>query len=305
VPTGDCIVLLPERRRFAGQPLDPALAARVGRGDRLADAEPGETAQLQRHFSLSPSGWPLAAITRELDRGDAGTDAWLRADPAYVRAEMTGARLMACGEFGVDEDESAALLAALQPLFAEAGMPLDAGGPGRWYIKLPLGTSIPEFAPPAEALGADVFAFLPAGAAGRPWLALANEAQVLLHNHPCNERRTAAGLPPVNSLWFWGGGVLPERVVASAPAVVSEDFELRALARAAGAAAEPGASGGVIVDLRRERDWARVHAVLAEALAGVGTRVDGMVLDFADGVRFVLRAGQRWRVWRRPRDPRA
>jgi hypothetical protein len=36
--------------------------------------------------------------------------------------------------------------------------------------------------------------------------------QVILHQHPVNAERRARGLPPVNSLWLWGGGPLPQRV---------------------------------------------------------------------------------------------
>jgi hypothetical protein len=298
--TGDCIVLLPERRRFAGQPLDPALAARIGRGDHLHDGLPGETAQLQRYFEVTPAGWPIAAITRQLDRGDAGTDAWLRADPAFVRAEMTGARLMACGSFGIDDDEAEELLAVLRPAFAEAELPIDAGGPGRWYLKLPVGTAFPDLAPPSEALGADVFAFLPVGAAGRRWRALANEAQVVLHNHPRNAARVQAGKPPVNSPWFWGGGELPAQLLTDAEIVDTDDADLLALASFA---TPPATPGNELRDLRRVRDWTQVEAQVRPAL-GRDSRFAAVRVDFADGVAFELRGGQGWRFWRRPLDPR-
>ena len=56
-----------------------------------------------------------------------------------------------------------------------------------------------------------------------------------MHNHPRNAERVAAGKVPVNSLWFWGGGVLPDSVTCRAECVISEDDELLALARRAGA----------------------------------------------------------------------
>jgi hypothetical protein len=304
---GDTLVLLlPERRRFAGQALDARMARTLGRADRLADAAPGETAQLQRHFAPEPAGWPMAAITRAADCGDTGSAAWLRADPAFVRAEMAGVRLMATGDIALAPDEADALLEPLRPVFAEAGLPISAGGAGRWYLRVDPVVDLPAFAPPADALGSDVFPFLPAGADGRRWRALFNEAQVLLHNHPRNAARTAVGLPPVNSLWFWGGGTLPARVDCTSAAVLSEDAEVRALARLAGARAVAGETGSVLADLRRERDWTRVQdVVLADALNELGVRYDALELDFADGTRFALRRGHRWRFWRRPLDPRA
>ena len=88
-------VLLPERRRFAGQPVGVETGKFLARADRLADGEPGERAQLLRHFDLLPRGWPMAAITRQRDAGDAVLHQWLRADPAHVRPDMTGARVLA------------------------------------------------------------------------------------------------------------------------------------------------------------------------------------------------------------------
>src|SRR5690606_32488012 len=95
------VLLLPERRRFAGQ----AIAADIGRlladGEHPADGTPGEAAQLQRWFDLLPRGLPVAALTRAGDADDAHLHAWLRADPCWVRAEMTGARVMAISELGL------------------------------------------------------------------------------------------------------------------------------------------------------------------------------------------------------------
>jgi hypothetical protein len=298
------VILLPERRRLAGT-LAPDLAARFGRADVLPVGDDGTTAQLRRHFRCTPAGWPLAAITRQAARGDAGDAAWLRADPAYQRAEISGVRLMGHGALGLDADAAAMLQSALRPVFGDAGFALDATDPGRWYLRLPRGTPLPEFTPPDDALGADVFAYQPQGAEGRRWRALANEAQVTLHHHPLNAARVAAGMPPVNSLWFWGGGVLPAKVEGVAGAVLTDDVELRALAAQAGASTASRDAGGELRDARRERDWTRVEASLREALPALGARFERIVLDFADGTAFALAASQRWRVWRRPKDPRA
>jgi hypothetical protein len=216
---------------------------------------------------------------------------------------MGGARLMACGDLGFAPGEAEDLLAPLRPLFGEAGMPISAGADGRWYLRLARSTPIPVFAAPAEALGADVLPFLPVGRDFAKWRALFNEAQVLLHNHPRNAARIASGLPPVNSLWFWGGGALPDRVEGRAAAIRSEDFELRALARRAGMedAPEIAPPGSALLDHRRDRDWSRIAAALHSGRTGPGFA--RTVVDFADGVRFELRPAQRWRVWRRALDP--
>jgi hypothetical protein len=289
------ILLLPERRRFSATPA--ALAGLLGRGDLLPVAEAGERAQLLRHFRVLPAGWPMAAITRAFDAGDAAGRAWLRADPAFVQVEATGARLHAVSNLNVSREEADDFLALLRPVFGEAGLALDAPSPERWYLALSPGAPLPEFVDPSAAIGADLFECLPGGPEGRRWRALFNEAQVLLHQHPRNRSRAASGLLPVNAVWPWGGGVLPHAVQSDARALLSHDVELAALAAISGLERTQEPKAGTLVDLRQLRDAQRLQALLLDAL-GEGLEP---LLDFADGARWQLRAAQRWRFWRKAR----
>jgi hypothetical protein len=51
---------------------------------------------------------------------------------------------------------------------------------------------------------------LPEGEDRLAWHRIFNEVQMLLHAHPVNEDREQRGALPINSLWFSGGGTLPE-----------------------------------------------------------------------------------------------
>ena len=296
-------LLLPVTARFAGLPLPPALAQALGRADR-AQHDAGESAQLARHLTLLPQGWPAAAWTRLLDTGedDARQGAWLRADPAHVRPDINGARLLGVGAtVGIDQADVEALLPALRPLFGDAGVQLDAPHPARWYLRLSPGTPLPDFSTPDQALGDDVFDHAPRGEAARRWRALESEVQITLHNHPHNAARLASGRVPINSLWFWGGGVLPDAVSAALPTVLSDDPVVRGAARLGKLQGMPlpvslPTNGDALVDLRGQRDGrALIERWLLPSLAG-----GEVILDFADGVVFALRPGQRWRFWRRP-----
>jgi hypothetical protein len=282
------ILLLPERRRLAGQDISPEVAARLGRADRLRTGQPGERAQLERHFTVQPHGWPMAAIQRRFDAGDAGDFVWLRADPVHVRADMTGVRLMAWGNLELDDEQARQFLTALRPIFEDAGLDVSATAPDRWFLRMPPATTFPVFSDPMQALGADLFEHLPPGETGRRWRSLLSDAQVILHNHPANAERTARGQPPVNSVWFWGGGSLPEAVETSISSVESEDPELLALF-AASATAKHGPN---MLDLRHVRDWRLIEERMAAR--------EPVILDFVDGMRWRLQAGQGWRFWRRP-----
>jgi len=293
-------LLLPERRRFAGQPLGDAMARRLGRADRPEPGAAGEREQLLRHFQLLPRGWPMAAITRQHEAGDAAVHAWLRADPVFIRPDAGGARLMAWGNLGLTAAEAEAFLKPLKPLFGDTGFPISATSPEHWYLMLPRESKLPVFTPPADGLGADLFDHLPEGPEGRRWRALLNEAQILLHNHPRNAERLAAGLLPVNSLWFWGGGVLPTAVTSLSEQVDSADPEVQALVQLAQGRVPDAGVGSELHDLRHERDWQVVAARVAAAFASRARPRPVVVLDFADGQRWRLAHGQRWRVWRRP-----
>ena len=308
-------LLLPAASRLAG-PLAPALATPLGRADIEAVDGPGEREQLLRHFDVLPRGWPVAALTRQRDAGDAAGSMWLRADPAWVRPDISGARLFACGEgLQPTPEDCDALLPALRPLFGDAGFQLDAPAPARGYLQLPPGSKLPAFADPSDALGADVFEFLPAdadgdAALGRRWRSLLNEAQVVLHNHPWNARRAAAGKPPINSLWFWGGGALPDRVHGGFGQAETDDVLLAALAASAGCTT--GESGSRfspensnadrLIDLRGHRDLpVTSRDWLLPAIAALNHhRISELRLDFPDVAGLRLQPRQRWRLWRKP-----
>jgi hypothetical protein len=298
-------LLLPARDSFGGQRLTGDVAKALGRADRDAVS----IDQRSRVFDILPRGWPVAAVTRQRDAGDAGPSAWLRADPAYVRPDINGARLLAYGHaLALTREEVDALLRPLRPLFGDVGFPIDAPTPAHWYLRLPREARLPTFNGPDEALGADLFEHLPDGPEGRRWRALLSEAQVVLHNHPINAQRAAAGKPPVNSLWFWGASTLPDHVTTTYSAVFSDDDAFQALAAAAKAHAAPlpqrWAAGGdrCLFDLRRSRDLTPLQAQWIEPLLRDlrGGALDTVVLDFADGARFTMRSSQRWRFWRRP-----
>ncbi len=300
--------LLPPQAQLAGR-LSPPLAVMLGRSDVIPATDSGERSQLLRYFDLQPHGWPVAALTRQSDVGDAAQSAWLRADPAWIRPDINGARLFACGEaLQLTQADVDAVLPAVQELFGDAGFLIDAPVPSRWYVRLPHDTTLPEFAEPTDALGAELFDYLPRQDDTRRWSTLLSEVQVVLHNHPWSARRKAAGKPPLNSLWFWGGGVLPEHVSAKVHAVETSDSLLRALAMASSTkvtvlpAAWVAPQCDTLVDLRAVRDLEMLmQDWLLPATVALRRRVVQQVqLDFSDGSGYRLARQHSWRFFRKP-----
>jgi len=306
-------LLLPELSRLGGAPLSSHTARLLGRGERLPDAAPGRQAQLRRYFDLPENEWPLAALTRQDDCGDAAGARWLRADPCHIRPDLNGARLLAVGDMLVQGDEVKALQPEVQAIFADAGFEFDMPAPGRWYLKLPDDTTLPETLPPEDALGLDLIEHVAGGTGGRRWRALLSEVEIALHHHPHNAQRIAAGQLPVNSLWLWGGGVLPERIGTKVARFYSNDETALALAAAADVAAlleplsrvcvrEEGAT--CVFDLTAlrsmsELDTRWLHPILTTL------NPDSLRLDSEDGHQWHLRRAHRWRFWRTPWAPPA
>lgn len=292
-------VWLPNLARFAP---DHPLRALLRKADRLDDGAHSYMAGLAERFELSPP-LPAGALTRELLAGDAGDERWLCADPAWVQPDVNGARLLACGRMQLSMDEAHMLAQSLQPLFDEAGMTLRVSSPDRWHVRVPADVLVPGFAAPEQALGEDLYYHLPQGAEGRRWRILLNDVQVTLHQHPLNAARRQRGLPPVNHVWLWGGGVLPGSVNTRLAGAVSDDLLLQALARRAGVAVVErteasvrSAAPGMLIDLQDlpVEDIALRWMPALLALA----RQHPLELGFASGERWLHSPWHRLRFWR-------
>lgn len=287
---------------------DPAFHHWLARGDGLPDARNARVTALREHFRFTGDGIPAAALRHHCHAGDAGGGNWLCADPAYVRSEATGARLMACPASNLSGAEAEALAATLSPLLSEVGG-LRVDTSTEWCVQLADGMQPAIFTSPDDALGASLIDVLPEGDAARTWRRLFNEIQIALHAHPVNATRIAARGLPVNALWFWGPGALPDSVDTNLATVASADDVVRGLARLAGVVrVEPlpdaletaDVRGDTLLDLQRlgERESATEWLNTFERWLR-RRRFDAIALTFAGGERFRMRHAHRLRLWRR------
>ena len=118
----------------------------------------------------------------------------------------------------------------LAPTFAALGE-ISLLAPQVWNLRL--SAAAPSFAELGQAVGRAV-APLPVRADHAPWRQALNEAQMLLHAHPVNQAREAAGKPQVNSLWPWGGGRLPAPTSCHLDKVWSADPVIQGMAQVQG-----------------------------------------------------------------------
>ncbi|MDH5444720.1 MAG: hypothetical protein OEY52_04135 [Gammaproteobacteria bacterium] len=172
---------------------------------------------------------PIAAITRLADCGESQSEWTLRCDPAYIHADMDRAVLMGHGGLGLSLEETEQLLRIVNAHVEQDGWQIEAHTVDRWYVKGAEKTDITTTAP-HTILGQDIKHKLPNGPDASYWRSIMNELQMLLHDIPINLARQARGLLPVNSLWFWGGGHLPDKGYCPFDKVFTDDPVARGLA---------------------------------------------------------------------------
>lgn len=175
------------------------------------------------------AGPPIAAL-RLLGEGvDPGTAIWLCADPVHLHIEQ--GRMSLSGETPpATTEEMHQIVAALAPYLAELGEFCSAanGERGHGYLRL---KEMPQLitTPPSSSVVQSKL--LAQGADAARWQRIGNELQMLLHTLPLNVQRECDGRPALNSLWFWGAGVLPPRGVRRYTRVCGNSPLLNGLAR--------------------------------------------------------------------------
>jgi hypothetical protein len=306
-------------------PRAPALEALLARGRWVPVRTDGYEAtlfDLLGAYAADEQSLPAAEPCYRLDTQRPAAGSVLCADPVHLEPGIDELVLTPARDLAISEVEATSLAEALSSHFESRGWRIEAPHPERWYLSV--AQSPPLLAlPPSRVIGRNPHAHLPEGADARYWIAVLNEIQMLLHEHPVNRDREAAGRRPINGLWLWGAGPFRQRDSLPAGRVWARDALARALAEAAGLTCselpvslsdlEPGGRCVVVIDdllwpARQGRDdqWTAALEALNDrffepALRGLGRiwRTIEILPCDARGCR--LRATDRWRVWRRPR----
>ncbi|MGH8495027.1 MAG: hypothetical protein ACREVN_02755 [Gammaproteobacteria bacterium] len=196
----------------------PAIETLLARGRRrrLPGAGlPGAIEWLSDGSLLIDKGWPAAPVGR-LGEGLAPSAGWwLRADPVHLLPFGDRLQLLPAGN--LEGPASDALVGAFNAHFEADGYRLEAPHAERWYLRAPRPLRIDTCAP-GEAAVRDVYDCMPTGADAALAARLMTEAQMIFH-----AAGGSAGDPPVNGLWLWGGGELPQRRAAPLPPLWSDE----------------------------------------------------------------------------------
>jgi hypothetical protein len=312
----------------------PALETLMARSQRDLIGGGSIERWLAARFGADGAGeLALAPFALRGEGCEPGTHGWLRADPVHLRIHADHMVLADASRFALAADEAQELVDTLNAHFAPNNVTFFAPRPERWYArvaKLPLIRTTPT----VEVAGRDIESYLPQGEEQAHWRSVFNEAQMLLHEHPCNERRERRGELTVNSLWFWGAGTESQlRASVRYDTVWSDNPVARGLAFANSIPIQPlprsgsdfiESTGNVALPpdslhllilppppgaaygdadawreavIRIERDW--LAPLLDATLDGTLSAITLHALGPARGLRATFTRAHRVRVWRR------
>ena len=231
----------------------PQLKTLLAKARYTGSTQTAGDAMLCRLFGVARQhDWPLAPLLARHANLDSGSGYWLCATPVHLETRRNALVLTDPSTLDLDAATFAALAAALAGHLRDENITLHAPQPGLWFLHSPAGT------PPAlttssldSVSGRDVRAFLPQGADSARWHRILTEMQMLLHAHTANDAREARGQMAVNSVWLWGGGILPPPAAASYAAVWSDDACVRALAHHTSCRIEPAVTNITAANITR------------------------------------------------------
>jgi hypothetical protein len=199
-------LVFPHASTTGTQGADPALA-RIASYGRCDDIDDVDTAVAQMLGAQGAATAPLAALGAGLDPADAYV---LRADPVTFVAGRDDV-LLAGRVDDMSLDDAMSLVALLNDHFASDGVTFHAPRADAWFVTADANVPVETDALRAsEPIGPR----LPRGAHGATWRRWLSEMQMLLHEHPVNQRREAEGLAPVTGIWMSAGGALPRALRA-------------------------------------------------------------------------------------------
>lgn len=226
----------------------PALETLLARGRCTRIPGASLESSLADRYALSEE-LPLAPYSLRGDGGEPGADWWMHADPVHLRVHGDGLILAEASRLALTPEESRECLAALNAHFNIDGISFVGPRPERWYLRTEHEIRL-RTTPTPEAAGRNVEARLPQGDDSARWRKLINEAQMVLHQLPCNEAREDQARPAVNSIWIWGAG--RDRALAAVHDTLWSNHPLAiGLAAASGAQARPlAASGAALLEGR-------------------------------------------------------
>lgn len=204
---------LPQLRRLMAR-LAPAGSDEA---DERSLSPPHERVQAAACGLSAPDGClPWAAWQVQQQSGAAADEAWAWITPCHWHVATDHIVMKHPLELRLDGGASKALLAAMQPFFAQDGITLEYHTPTRWLARGELFRGLAT-ASLDRVQGRDIDDWVPRAPVAAPLRRLQQEMQMLLYTHAVNDERSRGGLLLVNSFWASGTGALPATALPAMP----------------------------------------------------------------------------------------
>lgn len=255
----------------------PALATLLARASVVS--EPAESMEMwiTRRFQLTAEGkrCPFAAIASLAERiAHSNAKYWLRADPVHLSVNRDRVVLLDASQLDITPAESTALVATLQAHFRGDDLTFIGPHVERWYVTSDKAIGIRTH-PVSTVRGRNVADYWFDGTDRALWQTRLSEMQMLLHAHPVNEAREAAGQLAINGVWFWGEGEMPSTFKHHYAQIIARDVLFEGIA---------ALSSAQFVDASRFH-WSELTSELKDSIL--------VVLDQLD----VSAAYGEWEAW--------
>ncbi len=214
-----CIIAYAASAQLPPDALDglhlPRLRALLGRLQRShQDIDPPHerppTAMPHERAHAQALGWdpmgPLPWAAWQTGQHQPTPQAWIT--PCHWQIGMDQVYMLDPAGLNLGDEESQALLAAMQPYLQEDGLQVRWHNALHWHAQ---GDLLGGWAAPSldRVIGANVRPWIMQGLPGA-LVRLHSEMQMLAYPHPVNEARLARGQLPVNAFWVHGAGSLPQ-----------------------------------------------------------------------------------------------
>jgi hypothetical protein len=293
----------------ATQITDPGLRGWLARGTATRRADRSQLLQsVLRCLRLEHSGEGLAALRMWGQTGDRPTVWIAAADPVYLEPRLDHLCLHALQGADMPVGDLGALFDYLQEKLAGRERYGFARIGEYGYVRA--NSPMPTSDCPSDLINGQLpNDYLPKGDATGSYHALRGEVEMALHDHEVNLRRESQGLPPVNSLWLWGGGYAPEQEAVPHPPLFSNDPLLTGYwhSKTGVVAGWPGSikacieasvAGFVAEPAAADAEW--VQHCLGELRAALKSgRLSQLTVLFGSRYQVLLQRSDNWKIWRR------
>lgn len=183
--------------------------------------------------------WPVAPIMQQMDSSQQCVEVsrgyWLRADPVHLRIEQNHIMLADSFMFQITREEALQFSSVINQILIHDDISILPLHPHRWYIHLSRAPELHTHTLSAATCN-NINHLMPTGKDSITWHKITNEIQMLLHDHPLNQDRAIRDQLAINSLWFWGGGSMPQLVSTPYTAAWSSNHFTQALTMLCGIA---------------------------------------------------------------------